>query len=224
VGPGAEQETAGGGRSGRGPGLAGPWVRVGAASRPRPGETANGDDWAAGWDGAACRITVVDGLGHGPAAAAAARAALAALAAHPALGPADAVRACHAALAGTRGAALAVARIEPAARRLTFAGVGNVEGRLWPAGPAGRAERPIVYRGIAGAALPSVRAFEFALEAGWLLVLHTDGVSARFDIDQVPPDARSDPQALAEAVLARWGRPTDDATVVAATEAPGPRA
>jgi serine phosphatase RsbU (regulator of sigma subunit) len=196
-------------------------VRIGAASRPYPGEEVNGDGWAVGWDGDACRIAVVDGLGHGPAAAVAARAALAALAARPALGPADAVRACHAALAGTRGAAVAVARIEPAGRRLTFAGVGNVEGRLWPVGPAGRAERPIAYRGIVGAALPTVRAFEFALGAGWLLVLHTDGVSARFELDQVPEGARGHPQALAEAVLARWGRSTDDATVVAATEPRG---
>ena len=200
-----------GGRSG-----AGRRPRLGAATRPYPGETANGDGWAVSWDGDACRLTVVDGLGHGPAAAAATRAALDALAARPGLGPADALRTCHAALAGTRGAAVSVARLEPDRRRLTYAGVGNVEARLWPAGPAGPATRPIAYRGIVGAVLPTLRPAEFDLAEGWLLVLHTDGLSARLVLEPESAAAGVEPQALAEALLTRWGRATDDATVVVA--------
>jgi len=163
-----------GGRSG-----AGRRPRLGAATRPYPGETANGDGWAASWDGDACRLTVVDGLGHGPMAAAATRAALDALAARP-----------------------------------TYAGVGNVEARLWPAGPAGPATRPIAYRGIVGAVLPTLRPAEFALAEDWLLVLHTDGLSARLVLEPGSAGAGLEPQALAEALLSRWGRATDDATVV----------
>jgi anti-sigma regulatory factor (Ser/Thr protein kinase) len=198
-------------------------LRVGAASRPYPGESANGDGWAATWDGAACRLTVVDGLGHGPEAAAATRAALDALAARPALAPGDALRACHVALGSTRGAAVSVARIEPTLHRLSFAGVGNVEARLWANGPAGRASRPIAYRGIVGTALPTVRVAEYDLADGWLLILHTDGVSARFELDPAGSGTSPgggggiDPQALAETLLARWGRQTDDATAVVAT-------
>jgi hypothetical protein len=192
-------------------------VRIGAASRTFPGESANGDGWAATWDGAACRLTVVDGLGHGPEAAAATRAALDALAARPALPPGDALRACHAALGGTRGAAISVARIEPARRHLSFAGVGNVEARLWANGPTGPASRPIAYRGIVGSALPTVRVADYDLADGWLLILHTDGVSARFELDAAGGRGAIDPQALAETLLARWGRQTDDATAVVAT-------
>jgi hypothetical protein len=81
----------------------------------------------------------------------------------------------------------------------------------------GRPARLLVYRGIVGAVLPTVRASEYALGDGWLLVLHTDGVSAQFDLDRVPEPARGDPRTLAEAVLAGWGRSNDDATVVVAT-------
>jgi serine phosphatase RsbU (regulator of sigma subunit) len=166
------------------------------------------------WHNGTCRIALIDGLGHGPQAAAAADAACAALAEQPALLPVDALQLCHRALAHTRGAAITVVQIDEASRRLTFTGVGNVEGRLWQSGTQKRA---LAYRGIVGLALPKLRSFDFELEQDWLVLLHTDGVSARFEIDALPAETRTDPRALAEAVLAGWARPTDDATVVVAS-------
>jgi serine phosphatase RsbU (regulator of sigma subunit) len=190
-----------------------PSVALAAATRPRRGETANGDAWAAHWHAGVCRVAVIDGLGHGPAAEQAASVALSVLGAAPDLGPAEALAACHAALAATRGAAMSIARIDPARSRLTYAGVGNVEAQLWL---GGRLQRPIVHRGIVGAALPRVRALDFGLPDDWCLLMHTDGVSARFALDALAPFTRRDLQALADAVLCGWGRPTDDATVVVA--------
>ena len=193
-------------------------VAVAAASRPYPGESANGDAWALSWSGDACRIAVVDGLGHGPAAAEASAAALACLAAEPGLAPLEALRACHSAMAKTRGAAVAVARIEPAARRLVYAGIGNVEARLWS---GGQAHRPISYRGVVGAVVPrTVRVFEHALDDGWLLLLHTDGVSTRLALDAPQEASARGLQGLADLVLGQWGRATDDATVVVAGGVP----
>jgi serine phosphatase RsbU (regulator of sigma subunit) len=192
-------------------------VEVAAATRPYPGESANGDAWATAWPPGACRIAVVDGLGHGPAAAAAAAAATAALAAQPELGPVEALQLCHGALAKSRGAAIAIARIDPADQRLTYAGVGNVEARLWS---GGEARRLIAYRGVIGVVLPrTIRAFEHPLDDDWLLLLHTDGVSSRFALDGPREAAARAPAELAAAVLAGWGRPTDDATVVVARTA-----
>jgi hypothetical protein len=161
-------------------------------------------------------VAVIDGLGHGPAAASAAAAAVEVLAAAPHLDPVAALLTCHRALAGTRGAAISVAWIGPAepgspACRLVYAGVGNVEARLWQ---PDRERRPISHRGIVGAGSPRGRPSEFALGGDWFLVVHTDGVSARFDLTAVPEPERRDPQGLAEAIVARWGRLTDDATAV----------
>jgi serine phosphatase RsbU (regulator of sigma subunit) len=192
-------------------------VIVGAAERPHPGEAVSGDGWALDWHAGRCRLAVVDGLGHGPPAAAAARAALDALAARPDLAPDEALRLCHAALNGTRGAAMSVARLDPAAARLTYAGVGNVEARLWRAGAEARL---IAYRGILGTSIRTLRAFDFDLGSDWLLVLYTDGVSTRFDLGELADAVRGDPQALANALLERWGRAHDDATVVALRSAP----
>jgi serine phosphatase RsbU (regulator of sigma subunit) len=194
--------------------VASPGITIAVASRPHPAETVNGDTWAVDWHAGACRIAVVDGLGHGPAAAAAALAAREALAAHPALLPAAALLLLHTALQGTRGAAISVAHVDLAAGCLTYAGVGNVEARLWQ---DGKAQRLLAYRGIVGGTLPTIRPFTLALGTDWQLLLHTDGVSARFEWDALAPVAL---QATADDLLAHWGRASDDATIVLAAPAP----
>jgi serine phosphatase RsbU (regulator of sigma subunit) len=184
---------------------------VAAASRAYPGETENGDAWTVQWRGDLCRIAVVDGLGHGPPAAAAARLALDALNDRPALAPVEALAACHQALAGSRGAVLAVAEIDTVRRRLHYAGVGNIEGHF--SGPNG-VKHLMSDRGIVGSALPRLHPHDLELVAGWLLLLHSDGVRPRFDLRQERAHPGMTAQALADAVLASWGRPNDDATVV----------
>ncbi|CAA9233050.1 MAG: hypothetical protein AVDCRST_MAG77-1104 [uncultured Chloroflexi bacterium] len=67
-------------------------IATGAATRRYPGETANGDVWTVHWHAGLCRITLVDGLGHGPEAAHAAQTALTVVPACPDLAPDDAIR------------------------------------------------------------------------------------------------------------------------------------
>ncbi len=196
-------------------------VIVAAATRPYPGETANGDAWQVDWHAGACRVAVVDGLGHGPEASAAASAARTALAGQPELGPAVALRACHQALRGTRGAAMWVGTVDVAARRLAYAGVGNVDARLWQ---GGRQQRLGAQRGIVGATLPLVRVFECGLEEGWLLLVCTDGVRAHAVPDTGPEAPCRDLQALVDGLLLAWGQSTDDALVLAARAAEAQRA
>jgi serine phosphatase RsbU (regulator of sigma subunit) len=193
-------------------------IALGAASRPYPGEHVSGDTWAVQRAGYTCRIAVIDGLGHGPEAAAAAQAAREALAAHPDAGAVDGLEVCHRALVGTRGAAISIVVIDPQAARLTYAGVGNVEGRVWH---GGREERLTIFRGIVGKTVPTVRPFTVALGEGWLVLLHTDGVSGRFALPQAGPPGDEPPEALAERLLQDWGRERDDATLVIARAARG---
>ena len=183
-----------------------------------PGETANGDGWRVDWSQGACRIAVIDGLGHGPQAAAAADCAQQTLKAHPQPGPEEALRLCHEALAGTRGAAISIALLDPAVRRLTYAGIGNVEARLVQ---EGHERRLIAYRGIVGKIMRTIHPFDYALSGPWLLILYTDGIRSRFDIEAtLDPDARS-LEAGANRILSQWARAGDDATVVIVTALPG---
>jgi serine phosphatase RsbU (regulator of sigma subunit) len=187
-------------------------VSVAVATRAFPGESVSGDAWQVDWDGPACRIAVIDGLGHGPMAAAAAAQATGALAADPTMDPVAAIRSCHDALTGTRGAAMLVVRIDVPAGLLTLAGVGNVEARLWQ---ESRGTRLMTDRGIVGSTMPRMRPIDLDLNGPWLLVIHTDGVSGRFSVEELL-DAGTEAKSLPDAVLARWGRATDDATVLVA--------
>jgi serine phosphatase RsbU (regulator of sigma subunit) len=196
--------------------VAGRTIAIGAASRPYPGERANGDAWATHHPDGALRISVIDGLGHGPDAATAAQAAIAALTTEPTLLPDGAIELCHRALRGTRGAAISVAWVDVAQSRLVYAGIGNIEAVL---AQDGQQQRPIAYRGIVGATMRTIRPFELPLLDDWVLVIHTDGIRARFDIGKVDGYGRRDPQMMADGLLAEWGRATDDATVVVACSA-----
>jgi serine phosphatase RsbU (regulator of sigma subunit) len=188
-------------------------IEIAVAARPHPNETVNGDAAAVHWSEDVCRIAVIDGLGHGRDAAYASACAVAVLDAHPSISPSEAIQRCHVALAGTRGAAMAVARLDPARGELTYAGVGNIEAHLWQ---EERRERPISYRGIVGAVLPTIRTFTIPLGVDWTFVLHSDGVSARIDTEALRTHGPWEPEALAQAILARYARASDDATVVVA--------
>lgn len=152
-------------------------------------------------------VAVVDGLGHGPQAAAAAR-ALCAFAEGNAGKPLERlVEEATRAISDTRGAAAAFLDIDRDGGVLRFCGIGNIEAQAVSRAPI----RPICMPGIIGRPLRKILAFEYALAPGDLLLLHTDGVSSRFSLSDFAGGA---PQEIADAVLERHGKDHDDATCV----------
>ncbi len=71
---------------------------------------------------------MADGLGHGPIAAAASTAAMRAFAGADGAAPADALRLIHDALRPTRGAAIALLRLDASGAQ--YAGIGNIAGAI----------------------------------------------------------------------------------------------
>lgn len=109
---------------------------------------------------------------------------------------------------------MTVAVVDLSTMKLTVAGVGNVETHLWS---GGREQHLVTQRGMLGATLPKLRPVEIQLSDNWILVLHSDGIKARFSLGSSEgPLLRSDPQALADSILAQHRRPDDDATVLVA--------
>lgn len=132
-----------------------PDLAYGVAHACAAGEQVSGDAWVAVADGERVLLAAIDGLGHGAAAREAAERAAKTIRAHadeplPAL-----VTACHVALAGTRGAALTIARIELRERTLTWLGIGNVVGLLAPAVATTSAPAALLLAGVVGDHLPS---------------------------------------------------------------------
>ena len=195
-----------------------PCLVWGAAGRPMPGETENGDQAViVGLDDGAL-VAVVDGLGHGPEAALAAERARALVEAHAGV-PSGAVdldavmSAAHDRLARTRGVAMTIAAIG-CAGRMHWLGVGNVEAHVLRAdGPrARRLASAVLYGGVVGYRLPRLRVSTVQLDPGDVVVLATDGIDVDFTDHAVLAD---EPQRLAERLLQRCARANDDALVAA---------
>jgi phosphoserine phosphatase RsbX len=158
-------------------------------------------------------VAVIDGLGHGDAAADAAEAAAAILEQHADYPAQALLDRCHKELRHTRGAVMTLAWFDLEARAMQWTGVGNVEARFVRAGDDGTArfDSPVVLGGVVGYNLPQVRVTTIPLEPGDAVVLATDGVGADYSASLasgVPA------QQLAERVLERHGKGTDDALAV----------
>lgn len=188
------------------------WASAGAALA---GEVESGDVHVVAPFPGGALVAVVDGLGHGPEAAAASRAAAALLAARPSDPVADLVRRCHEALRATRGAVMSVASFRAEAASLTWVGVGNVEAVLLraAAGAAPRRESMTPRAGIVGYQLPPLRPAALPVGPGDTLVMVTDGLRSGF---VAALDGALAPQELADALLAGYARGSDDALAVVA--------
>jgi serine/threonine protein phosphatase PrpC len=160
-------------------------------------------------------IAVVDGLGHGEEAAAAARLAVTALDQYAEEPPLSLLQRCHLALKGSRGVVMSLARLDARHGTLTWVGVGNVEGVLHHADWSERSARAslVTRGGIVGSEIPAVQAAVIPVGAGDTLVFATDGIGTGFLADV---SARDDPQGIADQILARYGKGTDDALVLVA--------
>lgn len=188
-----------------------PWV--GALTRPLSGEAVSGDGYAVRVADGRRQVLVCDGLGHGPLASAASDAAIAAFHAAPAAPPAVVVEYLHRAMSHTRGAAVGVAELDPPAGVLRYAGLGNITAQVVA---GGRRRGLVSLPGIAGHQRPTVREYEYGLEPQDLLVMHSDGVVDRWQLDDYPGLAARSPLVVAATVLRDAGTRRDDACVLVA--------
>jgi anti-sigma regulatory factor (Ser/Thr protein kinase) len=185
--------------------------RVGAWSRPRPGEEANGDACFMKEHDGETLLAVVDGLGHGRGAREASQAALDTLEQWEGEPLDELILATHDALRATRGAVMGAVVLDPARGTFNYAGVGNVEVRVLGASdPA----RPIPANGTLGARLSQVRVWPHRWQEGTTLVIASDGISATWDANAYPGLVGRSPQLLAGVLLRDFARNSDDATVL----------
>ena len=160
-------------------------------------------------------LAVIDGLGHGPEAAAAARAAAAILHEHATLPVQDLVELCHEGLRGTRGAVMSLASLDVRSSTIDWCGVGNVEGVLFRSSTAALSKREALSLrgGVVGYRLPQLKVSTHSVQPGDTLVLVTDGIRSEF---AAAVDSEAPTQSIASSVLACCARGSDDALVLVA--------
>jgi len=177
---------------------------------PYPGEVECGDSWAFARKSGAPTLFAVDGSGHGPQAAFAARSAVEAFEKNDQMDNVRILEAIHRALAPTRGAAIAVARVDHPARLVRFAGVGNISAALVSDGAT---KRMVSMNGTAGHVAPRVREFAYPFAGSPTVILHSDGVSAKWDLASYPGLATCRPSIIAGVLSRDFRRSNDDALI-----------
>jgi negative regulator of sigma-B (phosphoserine phosphatase) len=182
-------------------------LAIAHATRPRLGETENGDAIVLRTSGHLTLFGVVDGVGHGPEAAAASRAACEKIQTMAlTVGVRSIMEALQHVLAPTRGAAVTLCLFDGS--RLEGAGVGNVTLRS-----LGTSVPALSSPGILGHRVARLRTFEARLAPSDRVAIFSDGVSSHVDLTRIRTMAAS---AACDAILRTASHPHDDATILIA--------
>ncbi|MBD2103096.1 SpoIIE family protein phosphatase [Leptolyngbya sp. FACHB-261] len=184
-----------------------------AVCLPMAGEESSGDAWAVEHRLGRSLFLVVDGLGHGLAAAQAATAAVKLFHEQTDLSPKAFLEAAHPVLRSTRGAAIAVAEVDLQERVVRFAGVGNIAGTiLSPHKNCGL----VSHHGTVGYEMHRVQEFVYPWPAGALLVMHSDGLTARWQLERYVGLVARHPSLVAGVLYRDFSRGRDDVAVLVA--------
>jgi len=173
------------------------------------GETLSGDGWSVSEDGRT--FCVVDGLGHGILAADAAKLAIQIFQKHPGASPGVILEKMHSALKSTRGAAGAVAQVNPRTRTLEFAGIGNISCVVLN---DGKSQNLVSHNGTLGHQLRRVQQFSYAYQPRNLLLMHSDGLTTQSKLGIPPSLLSQSPNVIVPFLYAEQLRGRDDATLL----------
>jgi anti-sigma regulatory factor (Ser/Thr protein kinase) len=187
-------------------------LSIGSVSVPIRGEEVSGDSWAIHVvNGSSVSLIVADGLGHGVLASEASKEAIAAFRANADCAPAIMLDQVHRRLRGTRGAAVAIAQVDIAGSKLKYAGIGNICGAI---SGGLRMQSMVSHNGTAGHEARKLQEFSYDLPAGWILIMHSDGITTSWSLDRYPGLIRLHPSVIAGILYRDASRHRDDACIV----------
>ena len=184
---------------------------VGAISLAVSGETQCGDAWSVDFTPNRSIYMVADGLGHGPSAAEASREAIRVFQEAPHLSPVRILSDAHLALAKTRGAAVAIAEILHDKAVVNYAGVGNIAGAIYD---GGKTRSMVSMNGTLGHSVGRIQDFSYSWEKTSSLIMHSDGLATRWNMDQYPGLAARHPALIAGILYRDFCRKRDDVTIL----------
>ena len=127
----------------------------------------------------------------------------------PAGEPAALLERVHRRMSGTRGGAVGIVQLCGQVAR--FAGLGNVAASILSGGSR---KSMLSIPGIAGHQARTIRQFEYQVPPGAAVILHSDGISSRWEAAALPGIDARDPLLIAAMLLAEAGIHRDDAGVL----------
>lgn len=185
--------------------------QVGSMCVPVASEKVCGDSWVAADSQQFLTMLVADGLGHGPDAAKASLIAVGVLEHDPQNLPSEILQKSHSLMKGSRGAAVAIARIDLNAAELRYTGVGNISGCIY----RNKARQHLLsHNGIVGSHMSHTKEFTHEWNDDSLLVMHSDGIGTKWDINNYAELHRCHPSVIAAVLHRDHTRVRDDSTIV----------
>jgi len=186
-------------------------IEAGIIMVAKEGETECGDNYQFYIRGNQLKFALSDGLGHGKNAAIAARESLLAFKQNIVLPPNEQIKRIHECIKKTRGAVMNITHIDLTTKQAVYCGVGNIASRIQS---AAKYKSCISYNGIVGHSIPTTLNNHVML---WnkhdLLIIHSDGLSSRWDLQKYPSVTLRDRSIIAAVLYKDFFRKTDDVTI-----------
>lgn len=186
-------------------------LQVGSVLVAAPGEPVSGDGFRFKEAAGRAVLFVADGLGHGRLAAVAAQEAARVFELDSQLSPDRLLERMHGALRSTRGAAVSIAELELTRGQVRYTGVGNVSARLVTSDSS---RSMVCQNGTLGVEIRKVTVFEYPLAPESTLIMHSDGLTSRWTLDEYPGLLARHPSLVAAVLYRDFVRGQDDTTVV----------
>ena len=178
----------------------------------KPRESVCGDGYCIQDTKTHYRVLFADGLGHGPAAKKATDQAIEYFLASEENDPVELLRKIHGSVRHTRGLVGTIAICDRKAEEWVICGVGNILTRIY-GGIHHKNYMP--YNGTLGLNIPnSMNRSVYPVEKNQHLIMCSDGINSRWDLNRFPGAFRYDNMILASCIYKDYVRGTDDASVL----------
>jgi phosphoserine phosphatase RsbX len=173
-------------------------------------ESVNGDTWFVCGNEEQLFVGIIDGAGHGPEAHTIAQASRDFLNKNKDKELPSLMKDLHEKLRGTRGGVAIIGKLDIKALQFRYVGIGNIVLRKF----GSSSERAVTQDGVIGYHIRTPKEKIMQISGGDILVLHTDGITSYFDINDYPKILNDDPKTIANNLIKNFGKNDDDATCI----------
>lgn len=179
---------------------------------PKKGEVLCGDGFYYKHTNNQFKLFLGDGLGHGPEAAKAVNEAINSFKYCHEENPVDIIKYIHTTVRKTRGLVGTVVTFNFEKEEWSICGVGNI---LTKMGNFSQSKNYMSYNGILGHNIPgSIKEQRVPYEQGQYLILCSDGIKTKWELNNYPGIYKNDLSVLTAALYKDHTRNTDDASVI----------
>ncbi len=176
-------------------------------SKPKEGETLNGDSYLVIETDDFSVFCVIDGLGHGEKAYVVAVDAKKYIEENMSSDLVGLIKGCHQHLQRSRGAVIGILMFNWVENKLSYLGVGNIEIRVKSSSNI----HPVSIPGVVGYNIEQLKQYDYPLDTELIFVMYSDGITSKVESLTFSKD-NLDSQT--QYIIDNLYRPHDDATVL----------